>query len=292
VKKLAITITSVLILSACGGGDSSSPETITAPIVTQSPDTTSPINTQPTLGDTYTRVTTDQGDQPQSSNTVHILYAVPSGNEDKGRDKNHQLQTSILAANTWFNDISSGKQLKLDLQDNGDVDITFWPMTETNTELHQSDWFMRDTIEEKLKQMDWFNPDKLYVVYFEGSHQRSCGDASVNGGHMVGVYLHNATLNSAYDCSRNQFSANEDSHGYVEHVLIHGVVHALGVSHTSDTGEDLMYAGSEAWDPEYVDLNNDDYFMHGDINKVDILYSVFLIPNDGDELPPLWRNND
>lgn len=279
-KKLALTIASVLSLSACGGGGSSSPET------------TAPIITTPLVVETYTRVTTDQADQPQSPNTVHIVYAVPSGNEDIGRDKNYQLQKSILAANTWFNAISSGKQLRLDLQDNGDIDITYWPMNETNAELHQSDWFMRDTIEEKLKQTDWYNPNKLYVVYFEGSHQQTCGDASLNGGHMVGFYLHNATLNSAYDCARNQFSTNDNSHGYTEHVLIHEVVHVLGVPHTSDTGKDLMYAGSENWNPEYTDFNNDDYFMHGSTNKVDILYSVFLTPNDGDELPPKWHDFD
>ena len=66
----------------------------------------------------------------------------------------------------WFLDKSSGKQLRLDLQDNGDVDITYWAMTETNAELHQSRWGMRDTIEEKLKQTNWYNPNKLYVVYF------------------------------------------------------------------------------------------------------------------------------
>lgn len=278
-KKLAVTIASILNLSACGGGGSSSP------------DTTTPVVTTPVV-ETYTRVTTDQADQPQSPNTVHIVYAVPSGNEDKGRDKNYQLQQSILASNTWFNGISSGKQLRLDLQDNGDIDITYWPMAETNAELHQSDWLMRDTIEDKLKLTEWYNPDKLYVVYLEGSHQRTCGDASTNGGHMVGFYLHDATLDAAYDCSRNQFSSNEDSHGYTEHVLIHEVVHALGVIHTSDTGKDLMYAGSENWRPEYVDFNHDDYFMHGDTSKVDVLYSLFLTPNDGNELPPNWRKND
>jgi hypothetical protein len=278
-NKIAIVITSVLGLSACGGGGSTSPTT-TPPVVT------------PPIVETYTRVTTDQPDQAQSLNTVHIVYAVPSDNEDIGRDKNYQLQSSILAANTWFNDISNGKQLRLDLQDNGDIDITYWPMIETNAELRQSDRQMRDIIEEKLKQIEWYNPDKLYVVYFEGSHQRTCGDASTNGGHMVGFYLHDATVNAAYDCSRNQFSTSVDNHGYTEHVLIHEVVHALGVVHTSDTNKDLMYAGPENWVPEYVDFNNDAYYMHGDTNKVDILYSTFLTPADGDELPPNWRNND
>ena len=138
-----LIIASVVCLSACSEDDSRSPDT---PLATS-----------------YTRVTTDQPDPIQYENTVHIVYAVPSGNEDKGRDKNYQLQQSIIAADTWFYGISSGKQIRLDLQYNGDVDITYWPMTETNAELHQSRWGMRDTIEDKLKQTVWYNPNKLYV---------------------------------------------------------------------------------------------------------------------------------
>lgn len=33
----------------------------------------------------------------------------------------------------------------------------------------------------------------------------------------------------------------------------------------------------EYWTPEFVDVNNDDYFMHKDTNKVDILYNAFLL---------------
>ena len=275
-NKLVVIIASLVGLSACGSGDGGDSTSSEIPVVAP-----------------YTRVTTDQPDSTQYENTIHIVYAVPSGNEDKGRDKNYQLQQSIFAANKWFHDVSNGKQLRLDLQDNGDVDITYWAMAETNEELHQSRWQMRDTIEEKLKQTDWYNPNKLYVVYIEGSHFQTCGDSRTNGGHVVDFYLHNASVNFGYDCAGHPFSTSDDVHGINEYLLIHKVVHTLGVDETSDSVKDLMSIPEvKDWNPELVDFNNDDYFMHADANKVDILYSAFLSPNDGDELPPNWRDND
>lgn len=270
--KLALIITSVIALSACSDGGGSSKTTA------------------------YSRVTTDQPDATQYKNTIHIVYAVPSGNEDQGRDKNYQLQKSIFAADKWLNDISGGKQLRLDLQNNGDVDITYWPMTETNAALHQSHLGMRDTIEDKLKQTDWYNPNKLYVVYFEGSHFETCGDGPTNGGHVVDFYLHNPESNIGYVCTTEQFSSNDDVHGFVEYILIHKVVRMLGAYYVMDSVKDLMSPPykiyQEPWIPEFIDFNNDDYFTHTDSDKVDILYSAFLLPNDGDELPPNWSNNN
>lgn len=282
-NKLVLIIASVVCLSACSEDDSRSPDT---PLATS-----------------YTRVTTDQPDPIQYENTVHIVYAVPSGNEDKGRDKNYQLQQSIIAADTWFYGISSGKQIRLDLQDNGDVDITYWPMTETNAELHQSRWGMRDTIEDKLKQTVWYNPNKLYVVYVEGSHFQTCDDGPTNGGHMINIYLHNPNSDLAYQptleyvCTLDEFSTNDNVNGFNEYLFIHKVFFALGVDEFSTEVNDLMSHSQygvydELWTPEFIDFNNDDYFMHSDTNKIDILYSAFLLPNDGDELPPNWRNND
>lgn len=280
-NKLAIIITSIVALSACDGSSSSSEEASSK---------------------TYTRVTTDQPDPTQYENTIHIVYAVPSGNEDKERDKSYQLQQSIIAANKWFHEVS-GKQLRLDLQDNGDVDITYWAMAETNAELHQSRWETHDTIEGKLKQTDWYTPDKLYVVYIEGSHFQTCDDELTNGGHMVNFYLHNPNSDLAYQqvfehvCALEQFSTNEDVHGFNEYLFVHKVFLALGVDEFSSEVNDLMSypqygVDYELWTPEFVDFNNDDYFMHSDTNKVDILYSAFLLPNDGSELPPNWRDND
>ncbi|WP_199611144.1 matrixin family metalloprotease [Flocculibacter collagenilyticus] len=286
-KRFAAIITTLLLLSACGGGSNGSEGD--TPIVP--PAINPPVETQPS-DSTYTRTIDDQPDVSQDQHTIHVVYAVPKGNEDLERDKTYELQTSVLAADNWFKAISNGKQLKLDLQENGDLDVTYWALSVTNTELRDGEQHMRDVLEAKIKETNWYNPNKLYAVYFEGSHQNTCGDASTTGGHIIALYLHNATENPAYNCSNNQLSSSVDSNGYVEHVLIHEVVHALGVAHTTDSNKDLMYAGSEPWQPEILDLNNDDYFMHSDTNKVDILFSTFLKPNDGDDLPPNWESNN
>jgi len=270
---LAVIIASVIGLSACGSGSGAS------------------STRTPTVG-TYNRVTTDQPDPTQYEHTVHIVYAVPSGNEDMGRDKNYQLHHSIVAADQWFNDISSGKKLRLDLQDNGDVDITYWAMAETNEYFKSFRWHSRDAIADKLKETDWYNPNKLYVVYFEGAHFQTCGDGLTEGGHVVDFYLHNS--DSGYgDCAKQSFATNYDEHGFNEYFIIHKIVHMLGVEESSDSVKDLMaIPWDAAWEPEFVDFNNDDYFMHTEANKVDILHSAFLLPSDGTKLPPNWRNND
>ena len=116
---------------------------------------------------------------------------------------------------------------------------------------------------------------------------------------MVDFYLHDpdSDSDSEYICAIDEFSTNDGVNGFNEYLLIHKVFFALGVDKFSTEVNDLMShteyrVNDELWTPEFVDFNNDDYFMHTDPDKVDILYSAFLLPNDGDELPPNWRNSD
>ena len=268
-------VSTALIMSACGGGAGGGPATDS-------------INSSKS----FLRSMEDLKDITQDDYSVHVVYAVPKGNFDESRDKNYQLQMSVFSANKWFSKISGGQNFNLDLRSNGDLDVTFWPMSMSNSELRLFDWQMRDEIERQLKKNSWYNKNKLYVVYFEGSHQRTCGDAPYWGEHVVVIYLKDAELNSAYNCSKNKFSTTIDGYGYWEQVFVHESIHVLGVIHTSDSNTDLMYAGSKAWDPKVVDFNNDEYYKHGVLGKFDIKNQLFLSPRLGNELPANWRLHD
>jgi hypothetical protein len=241
---------------------------------------------------TYTRATQDQIDTQQDGFNVHFVYAVPKGGADRGRDINYQLQTSVFAANKWFYKISGGQKFILDVLPNGDLDITYWEIPLTEGELQKFDWLMRDEIERQLKKTLWYSKNKIYVVYFEGAHLYTCGDAPSSGGHVAVMYLSSAVSNSSYRCGSDLFATSEDQAGFKEHSMIHEAVHVLGVTHTSDSSTDLMYFGSQPWMPSVVDYGSNDYYNTPVGSQLNIRDSIFLTPRLGNLLPKGWRDFD
>lgn len=286
-----IVIVSMLLLAACDEQTANYQEENDPILIT---DFSSPPTF--TIENGYSRVLEDQKDVGENPHTIHVVYAVPKGNKDQGRDKNYQIQNSVLAANDWFKKISLGKAFDLDFQESGDLDVTYWPMEQTNLEIlkrRDGSIDVLRSIDEAIKQTTWFDSNKLYAVYLEGAHLNTCGDASVGYRHVVGIYLFNPISDPRYTCASNPFS-NGSSVGYVETVLIHELIHALGVPHVFDSVNDIIYGGNEPKTtpnglPNVVDFNSDDYYKHGIPNKLDINYSAFLTPQDGSELPPYWR---
>jgi hypothetical protein len=63
--------------------------------------------------------------------------------------------------------------------------------------------------------------------------------------------------------------------------------HHLAGGYVSDSPTDLLYSGSQTWNPSVLDLNHDDYYGAGIPGCLDLSNSAFLT-GDGTQLPPNW----
>lgn len=181
-------------------------------------------------------------------------------------------------------------------------DVTFIRLSQSDAQLRSNGAFLRDALEDELDTRGLNKPNKLYAVYYGGSSTFACGGAPWPPdlvGNVVALYL-KGTPPGAPACSTNSFATNENTTGYWEFSMVHEIVHALGFvatcapnetlqGHVSDSPTDLMYAGSQPWQPSVIDIGRDDYFTHGNPGCPDLAQSVFVRPATFDAtVPPGW----
>jgi hypothetical protein len=247
------------------------------------------------------RDTTDREDD-FDGHQVHVVYALPSDGTDRELDVESTLTDSIDVMNTWLAQQTGGARLRFDTC-RGALDISMIRSTQTDAEIAATDPYVRDTLELDLVAAGFNDSKKLYMVYYDGSSNYSCGGGAwppAVAGAVAALYLRGAPAGSP-PCDTNAFAVRGASPGYLEFAMLHEIIHTLGVvgtcapnhvlsGHVGDSATDLMYAGSEAWRPEVLDIGNDDYFQHGNPSCVDLARSAFLDPLPADaQLPPAWQ---
>lgn len=216
-------------------------------------------------------------DNPDPTNkpTIHFIYAVPSGGVDRGLDLTTTIPFSASSFNNWLASQTGGRKLRFDLYRNH-LDITFAKLPRTDAAYESFAVFKRDQIEADIKGLGLTKPNKLYVVYYEGTNPRACADAPRPpglAGQMVVMYLHGLEgLPRVRPCADNPFAASPTAApGYLDFSALHEILHAHGIvsdgaphftlnGHVSDSPSDLMYAGTESWSPSILDFNKDDYY--------------------------------
>lgn len=250
----------------------------------------------------------DRPDDAPGYFQVHVMYVIPHNAIDRKLDTNGSLNLSIAAIEDWLMGQTGGPRLRLDTYQ-GALDITFYKLQLTDQEVQQAsvdfggnDSFVRDVIERELRNAQLIHPQKLYAVYFDGLSTFSCGGGAwppLIAGQVAALYL-NGTPPGSPPCGSNEFTSSIDSMYYLEFAMLHEILHTLGfvatcgkneirAGHTSDSPDDLMWAGDQPWSPQFLDVNNDDYFKNGDPECLDLSTSVFLDPLPANsELPPDW----
>lgn len=228
---------------------------------------------------------------------------VAGDGEDRTLDTDATLAHSVEAWNEWFAAQTSDRRLRLDRVD-GALDITFVRLNRSNEDLNDFGVLLRDQIEGALVARGFDDPDKIYLVYYDGGDEttQSCGGAAYPPqlpGTVAVLYLQ-AIPGTGNPCSENEFADSVDAPGYIEFAALHEVLHVLGVvpecaprhvldGHVSDSPTDLMYAGNEALNPSVVDVNRNDYFEANIANCLDLADSSFLEPRAiPSSLPPGW----
>ncbi len=202
------------------------------------PTPTPPAN-EPPAQPQPVRYTADNPDE--SGPNVHVVYLKPAGNiNDRQLDTNGTLDRAAQSINNWLAS-KTPYQIRWDVYV-GQLDVTHMTLENGDVYYDQFGRFKRDAIEQELIARNAVNPNKRYLVYYEGSHPLgSCGDSAVNSGGnerwpgiVSIVYLRGVQGR----CYGSGFAGTQ--FGYIESVSLHELLHNLGVEH-SDDPNDIMF---------------------------------------------------
>ena len=225
---------------------------------------------------------------------IHVMYVLPSDGVDENLAKNGTLARSVSTFQRWLVGQTNGHQLRLDTY-GGALDITFFRLSRTDSQIASHGAFVRDQIESELVSAGFNHPNKIYAVYYGGGSTFSCGGGAWPPelpGEVAALYL-KGTPPGAPPCATNSFASSEDGPGYLEFAMLHEILHTIGIvascaphhtlsGHVSDSPNDLMYAGSLPWQPSILDTGRDDYFRHNNASCLDLANSPYMTSNSTD----------
>jgi hypothetical protein len=230
---------------------------------------------------------------------VHMVYAVPSNGEDRSFDTDGSIARSILLVQDWLAGQTGGQRLRLDTY-GGQPDVTFVRLGNTDEYIASFGPNVREMVERGLSDAGHLQPNKIYLVYYDGTSTYACGGGSYPPtliGQAQVLYLRGLP-DRPVTCASNTLGAlGATAPAYFDIAMLHEFGHGLGLvpacaphrhfgAHSSDGANDLMWTGNQPWDVDHValDLNHDDYYGHGRADCPDMANSAFLTPTSG----PTW----
>jgi hypothetical protein len=216
----------------------------------------------------------------------HIVYALPDGAPDRFAEFAPRFAGDAAASSAWWVGQDPTRKPRFDLIDApacaseyGRIDISFVrvPVGVTNLE----------GITDAVRAAGFVDPDKGYLVYFDGSPHVAteygvCGEGSVDDvtfAYSV-VYLQTCGQASS-DETRALIATHEMTHGM-------GAVpteapHSCNSGHVCDSSADLMkaiFASGDSLANMSLDVGRDDYYAHGpgwwDVRDSGLLYDLDL----------------
>jgi hypothetical protein len=130
------------------------------------------------------RTTFDQPDDEPGAAQVHVLYLEPADRSAPTQlDVEGDLRRSISAFSLWFAAQTGGPRIRFDTCD-GAIDITFVKLSANELELasglnsaRPGVAFIRERLRD-LVQGRFSEPNKLYLLFYEGLAYGYCGGAS------------------------------------------------------------------------------------------------------------------
>ena len=257
----------------------------------------------------------DKKDVAEFKNQIHAILLLPCEREDRKFDVNLNIQSSLLAINSWFQNKSLNQQINFDTTIDGNIDVTFLRVNKS------MNWFMNSKIldqnnneigiSEKVEKIIIDNQnifknydDKKFIVFFEGYEKRKylnydiCGKSRHNG--KVAVYFTSSPFKKyigndiilknnkrIFSCTKNDHlnDINDLEFGDAEVTILHEILHTLGAP--SRCGKNLDNSSHHVQDSKddilyrisgnnYLDFNNDDYYNHNIDNCFDLKDSIYL----------------
>ena len=146
----------------------------------------------------------DKKDVAEFKNQIHAILLLPCEREDRKFDVNLNIQSSLLAINSWFQNKSLNQQINFDTTIDGNIDVTFlrvnksmkWFMNSKILDQHNNEIGISEKVEKIIidnKNIFENFDDKKFIVFFEGYEKRKylnydiCGKSRHNG--KVAVYF-------------------------------------------------------------------------------------------------------
>jgi len=249
-----------------------------------------------------------------NGNQIHAIYLLPCERKDRKFDINLNIESSLQAVNKWFLIKSENQELRFDLNDKKQIDVTFlrvnktmkWFDKKNNNKINN-----RIDVSEKIKEIiqankDKFNnfDDKKFIIFFEGWERRKyinfdiCGKADFGGNIAVYYtfsrfkkYIGNDLIlknnKRIFTCTKNDHlnDINDFTFGDAEATILHELLHTLGAP--SKCAENLDNSKSHVSDSkkdimhkhsgnEYLDYKNNDYYNHNIDGCADLKNSSYL----------------
>jgi hypothetical protein len=170
------------------------------------------------------RVTVDRPDD-LSGNQVHVMYVLPSDGSDRNYDTSGALANSVSSFNRWLEGKTGGRGLRLDTF-GGALDVTFFRLSRTDSEIAATGAFVRDEIEDEITAAGFAASDKIYAVYYDGTSTVACGGGAYPPtlpGSVAALYL-----KGAFSCDAQPFAGPGAAPGYREYSMLHEIVHTTG----------------------------------------------------------------
>jgi len=306
----ASSIILIVMLSGCGvgGGGGSIAGTSSVEISSNkssNASSSSVSNSSAVTSSVSGRSILDRPDKFIDKYQVHVIYAVPSDKQDHQLDLTNGLEVSLNAANNFFFKTTNQK-IRFDETDSGHIDISFLRLPMNDNYYASKLAFARESVQTDVRTAGFNDPKKIYLVYYEGTNEATCGNApSVGSGDGVTVlYLHGLG-NFSSPCDSQGFTTDVSVATYWEFVPLHELVHTLSFvgacaphgktqpTHTSDDPSDLMYAGDQPWRPTTIDPGQDDYYGVNVLPSCprNLMNSAFLEPQLGAEIPINFPHN-
>lgn len=273
-------------LAGCGDDDGSAATatstTATSTVADPAP-TTSTTSVAAPAGE---RTTVDRPDDDPGEAQVQVLYLTASDGPDHGLDTDGTLVASVESTMRWLEG-ETGRRVRFDTYE-GELDIVFHRLPRSSDEYFAEDVFIRDAIEADLIAAGFDDADTIYAAYYAGPAV-DCASAfnpeTLPGNTIVSYWAHVGPGEA--DCVVEDFAGADDPPGTWEFGLVHELFHAFGAvatcapnhfeGHVGDFPFDLMYRGDEPWVPSVIDVDNDDYFGHGDPDCTDVALSPHLL---------------
>lgn len=219
------------------------------------------------------RHTQDMPDQ-YNDYQVHVVYAVPKGETDRGKDVTNYFTNSIDSWNHWLYVETAGREVKFDVY-NGKLDITYVQLPHTDKEYSQLGTEKITQISADVSAaLGGLKPNKKYMVYLEGGRQYdssyvSCGDTKLNS-QVVVQYLLGDPKGAVCFQGRDFASSPTVEPRYLDYIMLHELVHSEGgvsntapdasKNHVTDDPRDLMAltGNFDGW--KILDVNKSNYY--------------------------------
>lgn len=213
------------------------------------------------------RATSDRPDDATGSQ-AHVFYVLPEGGTDRRLDVKGPIRNTLGSVQSWLDGQTGGRRLRIDTA-GGLPDVTFVGLVLSDAEIgaraEAEGRRSSEVIRDELVAAGLIGADKIAIVYYDGTEQRSgrCYEPVQGSPVFVVGFLQSCR-------TQNFADSPEDPMGILEIRMIHDLLHALGYvgegapheikGHVNDDPMDLLHIDGPNLGTTLLDVGRDDYY--------------------------------